>query len=93
MTKLIVAFHNFAKAPENQRKEETLSQTYRYVGELYNSVGLCVKLSARFQCLSNWITVQEHVMSQVHTGREYPEQLSDHNLFKSPKSASNLYKS
>jgi len=32
-------------------------------------------------------------MSQVHTGREYPEQMSDNNLLKSPKSASNLYAS
>jgi hypothetical protein len=39
------------------------------------------------------ITEEEHVMSQVYIGREYFELLSDNNLLKGPKSASNLYKS
>ena len=38
------------------------------------------------------ITEEEEVMSQVYIGREYFELLSDNNLLKGPKSASDLYK-
>ena len=39
------------------------------------------------------ITEEEHVVPQVHEGREYFELLCDINLLKGPKSACNLYKS